>query len=105
MDPEYPEPDPRRRGYPGHHHGYQGYAPQQPVRRTEFGWASVIVSGVALLVGWIPIAGYFVMSAAAVLVLAGLLGRHERTRIPACFGLGLLVVATVVHLAVHVGLG
>ena len=74
-----------------------------PVRRTEFGSASILMSWIALLTGWVPYTGYFVMTAASVLVLAGLVGRHERSRVPASIGLALLITAAVLHLTMYLG--
>jgi hypothetical protein len=68
-----------------------------PLRRTEFGWASVIVGGFGLFLSWIPILGYFVLAATAVLVVVGLVGPHERTRIPAGVGAGLLVIGILLN--------
>jgi hypothetical protein len=85
-------------GYPQPGYGFpQG--PYPPPKRTEFGWASIIVGSIALLTSVIPYFGIIGVLAAIVLVLAGWLGKHERSRIPAVFGTvitGLALVSTVI---------
>jgi hypothetical protein len=88
-------------GYPQSGYGY-GYQPgpfQPPPKRTEFGWSSIIVGSIALLTSVVPYLGIGGVIAAIVLVLAGWLGKHERSRIPAAFGsviTALAVVSTVI---------
>jgi hypothetical protein len=79
--------------YPGH--GYPQPPHQPPPRRTEFGWASIIVASIALLTSPIPYFNVVSVLAAIVLVLAGWLGKHERSRIPAAFGTGIAALALV----------
>lgn len=84
----------------------QPYPPQQPyqqqqagpLKRTEFGWASCIVGGFGLFLSWIPVFGYFILVAQTVLVVVGLIGPHERTRVPAAIGAGLLMLGVALNL-------
>jgi hypothetical protein len=101
--PQYPGGAQQYPGQPPAHpgHGYPQAPYQPPPRRTEFGWASIIVASIALLLSPIPYFNLVVMLAAIVLVLAGWLGKHERSRIPAAFGAGiagLALVSTVIFL-------
>jgi hypothetical protein len=98
--PAYPPPYPAAaqhhpgHGYPGPQ-GYSQVAHQPPGKRTEFGWASIIVASIALVTCWVPYFNMVNVAAAIVLVLAGWLGRHERSRIPAAFGTGITALALV----------
>jgi hypothetical protein len=87
---QYPVQPPAHPGY-----GYPQAPYQPPPRRTEFGWASIIVASIALLTSPIPYFNMVSVLAAIVLVLAGWLGRHERSRIPAAFGTGIAALALV----------
>jgi hypothetical protein len=87
----YPQ-DPRQYPPPYGYHGYQP-APSQPAKRTEFGWASLIVSTMALLTCPVPLFHFITLAAATALVLAGWLGRHERSRIPVAIGSGIGLLA------------
>jgi hypothetical protein len=106
--PQYPTYPPYPSGaqqyqaqpYPGQQPAYPGYGypqppHQPPPRRTEFGWASIIVASIALLTSPIPYFNMVSVLAAIVLVLAGWLGRYERSRIPAAFGTGIAALALV----------
>lgn len=92
--PPYPAhpPYPAARPYPGH--GYP-QPPHQPPRRTEFGWASIVVASIALLTSWVPYFNIVGLVAAILVVLAGWLGRYERSRVPAAFGTGITALALI----------
>lgn len=93
--PPYPARSPYpvgARQYPGH--GYP-QPPHQPPRRTEFGWASIVVASIALLTCWVPYFNIVAVVAAVLVVLAGWLGRHERSRIPTAFGTGITALALI----------
>jgi hypothetical protein len=102
--PQYPSRQPQYPAGAQHHPGYQGYpgypgypqVPQQPpAKRTEFGWASIVVASIALLTSVVPYFGIPGVLAAIVLVLAGWLGKHERSRIPAAIGTAITALALV----------
>jgi len=90
--PTYPTYPPYPPAYPPY--GYQP-EPYQPLKRTEFGWASIIVSGMALLLCWAPVLNLIMLVPSTVLVLAGWFGRHERSRIPAGFGTAIAILAAI----------
>ena len=94
--PTYPTYPPYPPAYPPAYPPY-GYQPEpyQPLKRTEFGWASIIVSGMALLLCWAPVLNLIMLVPSTVLVLAGWFGRHERSRIPAGFGTAIAILAAI----------
>jgi hypothetical protein len=96
--PPYPVGAQQHPGYPAPAHpgyGYQQAPYQQPHKRTEFGWASIIVGSIALMTSLLPYGGFITGLAAVVLVLAGWLGKHERSRTPAAVGTAITALALV----------